>query len=66
MTVKKFLDGEIDDIEFESLRQVKELFYQFKNLYRNLAKDIDNKNYVDTRTNNADPVSFQIYFFKII
>lgn len=62
MTVKKFLDGEIDDIEFESLRQVKELFYQFKNLYRNLAKDIDNKNYVDTRTNNADPVSFQILF----
>ena len=44
---KKFLDGEIEDIEFESLRQVKELFFQFKNLYRNLAKDIKIGNYVD-------------------
>lgn len=32
---------------------MKELFYQFKNLYRNLAKDIDNKNFVDTRTGGA-------------
>lgn len=44
---KKFLEGEVDDIEFESLRQVKELFFQFKNIYRNLAKDIKIGNYVD-------------------
>lgn len=44
---KKFLDGEVEDIEFESLRQVKELFFQFKNIYRNLAKDIKIGNYVD-------------------
>lgn len=44
---KKFLEGEVDDIEFESLRQVKELFFQFKNIYRNLAKDIKVGNYVD-------------------
>ncbi len=39
---KKFLNNEIEDIEFESLRQVKELFFQFKNLYRNAIKDIEN------------------------
>lgn len=44
---KKFLEGEIDDLEFESLRQVKELFFQFKNIYRNLAKDIKIGNYVN-------------------
>ena len=44
---KKFLEGEIDDIEFESLRQVKELFFQFKNIYKNLAKDIKIGNYVN-------------------
>ena len=43
---KKFLDGELEDIEFESLRQVKELFFQFRNIYRNLAKDIQSNNYV--------------------
>ncbi|KAL4442793.1 hypothetical protein ABPG74_010682 [Tetrahymena malaccensis] len=53
---KKFLDGEIDDIEFESLRQVKELFFQFRNLYRNLAKDIENKNYVETRRDQQDTI----------
>jgi kinesin family protein 6/9 len=46
---KKFLDGELEDIEFDSLRQVKELFFQFKNLYRNLLQDIENKNFVDTK-----------------
>ena len=33
---QEFLDNKIDDIEIESLRQVKELFFQFKNLYRSL------------------------------
>ncbi|KRX04254.1 P-loop containing nucleoside triphosphate hydrolase [Pseudocohnilembus persalinus] len=43
---KQFLTNEIDDLEFDSLRQVKEYFFQFKNLYNLLAKDIDNKNVV--------------------
>jgi len=34
------LDGEVEDIEFNSLRQVKELFFQFKNIYRYQKKDI--------------------------
>ena len=29
-----FLDGSVDDIEISSLRQVKELFYQFRGIYR--------------------------------
>lgn len=32
-----FLDNKIEDIEIESLRQVKELFFQFKNIYRSMA-----------------------------
>ncbi|EGR33967.1 kinesin family member 9, putative [Ichthyophthirius multifiliis] len=51
---KKFLDGAIEDIEFESLRQVKELFFQFRNLYKNLLKDVENKNYVDARLEQKD------------
>lgn len=31
-----FLNNEIEDIEIHSIRQVKELFFQFKNLYRAL------------------------------
>ena len=30
----RFLNNEIDDIDFESIRQVKELFFQFRNIYR--------------------------------
>ena len=33
---QKFLNNEIEDIDIESIRQVKELFYQFRNIYRNL------------------------------
>lgn len=47
LLAKKFLEGELEDVEFESLRQVKELFFQFKNIYRNLAKDIKIGNYVN-------------------
>lgn len=43
---QKFLNGELEDIDIDSLRQVKELFFQFRNLYRNLVKDLENKNYV--------------------
>ena len=31
-----FLDNKVEDIEIESIRQVKELFFQFKNIYRSL------------------------------
>lgn len=50
---KKYLNGDIDDIEIDSLRQVKELFIQFRNIYRNLIKDVKNNNFIDT-TNNFD------------
>ena len=46
-TAKKYLNGDIDDIEIESLRQVKELFIQFRNIYRNLIKDVKNNNYIE-------------------
>jgi len=39
---KKFFDGELEDIEIESLRQVKELFYQMRNIFRNVSKDLKN------------------------
>eukprot|EP01017_Pseudomicrothorax_dubius_P043087 TRINITY_DN7119_c0_g1_i1.p1 TRINITY_DN7119_c0_g1~~TRINITY_DN7119_c0_g1_i1.p1 ORF type:complete len:637 (+),score=183.18 TRINITY_DN7119_c0_g1_i1:353-2263(+) len=48
-TAQKFLDGEIEEIEFSSLREVKELFFAFKNLYRNIPKEMRNKNFVDDR-----------------
>ena len=44
---KKYLSGEVDDIDIESLRQVKELFIQFRNIYRNMVKDVQNNNYIE-------------------
>lgn len=49
---KDFLTGAQEDIEFESLRQVKELFFQMKNLYRNLQMDIQNNNVVQDSSQN--------------
>lgn len=49
---KKYLNGEIDDIDIESLRQVKELFIQFRNIYKNLLKDAKNNNYIDVGGNS--------------
>lgn len=48
---KKYLNGEIDDIDIESLRQVKELFIQFRNIYKNLIKDVRNNNYIEAAEN---------------
>lgn len=48
---KKYLNGDIEDIDIESLRQVKELFIQFRNIYRNLIKDIKNNNYIEAADN---------------
>lgn len=42
---QKYLDGSTDDIEVESLRQVRELFIQFRNIYRSAIKDIENNSY---------------------
>jgi kinesin family protein 6/9 len=39
------LDGKIDDIQIESLRQVRELFVQFRNIYKAAVRDIANNNY---------------------
>jgi len=50
LIAKKFLDGELEDIEIESLRQVKELFFQFRNLYRKLLRDVNNNAYIDTKS----------------
>ena len=37
--VKSYLDAENDDIEVVNLRQIKEIFYQFKILYKNLEAE---------------------------
>lgn len=50
---KDFLDNKIDDIEIESLRQVKELFFQFKNLYRSVAL---NQNQTTQNESKSQPV----------
>lgn len=36
---QKFLNNEIDDMNIESIRQVKELFYQFRNIYKSVIND---------------------------
>ena len=36
---QKFLSNEVEDIDIESIRQVKELFFQFKNLYKGISVD---------------------------
>jgi kinesin family protein 6/9 len=51
---KSFLDGEQEDLDIESLRQVKELFFQFRNIYRNLVKDIKNNNFVEIEKQISD------------
>jgi kinesin family protein 6/9 len=35
---------------------VKELFFQFRNIYKNLIKDIENKNFVDIKEKGAADV----------
>ncbi len=40
----KFLSNEVEDLDFESIRQVKELFFQFRNLYRNLSVESKRNN----------------------
>jgi kinesin family protein 6/9 len=38
---ERFLRGETDDIDIGSIRQVKELFIQFRNLYRNMVRQVE-------------------------
>jgi len=38
------LEGKTDDIQIESLRQVRELFFQFRNIYKNAIRDVANNN----------------------
>jgi kinesin family protein 6/9 len=38
---EKFLKGEAEDIDIGSIRQVKELFFQFRNLYRNVLRQVE-------------------------
>ena len=40
---KKYLTGENEDIEFDSVRQAKELFYQIRYIYQKIKKNIVNK-----------------------
>ena len=35
------MEGKIDDIQIESLRQVRELFLQFRGLYRGVVKNVE-------------------------
>ena len=42
---QEFLDGKTDDLEIESLRQVRELFFQFRNIYKAAVRDVANNNF---------------------
>ena len=55
---KKFLNQEIEDIEIESLRQVKELFFQFRNIYKALLNSIKNYDHIDKSKTILDKVYF--------
>lgn len=39
---QEYLDGKTDDIPIESLRQVRELFIQFRNIYKSAIRDVAN------------------------
>lgn len=39
---QEFLDGKTEDINIESLRQVRELFFQFRNIYKSAIRDVGN------------------------
>lgn len=44
LIAQEFLEGKTDDIQIESLRQVRELFFQFRNIYKNAIRDVANNN----------------------
>eukprot|EP01137_Pigoraptor_chileana_P026532 Opistho-2@7958 len=41
--IKKYLAGEVDDIEVVNLRQIKELFAQFRTVVRNMEGEVEEK-----------------------
>ena len=49
-----YLKGEMEDIDIESLRQVKELFIQMRNLHRNLLNDVKTNQFVDTGSDGSE------------
>ena len=44
---ENYLNGKEDDIEIQSIRQVKELFIQFRNLYRNATRNMEHVDSTD-------------------
>lgn len=52
MLAHKFLSNEVDDLNIESIRQVKELFYQFRNLYKSILSETKHiqENTIDSKT----------------
>ena len=44
LVAQEFLEGKTDDIQIQSLRQVRELFFQFRNIYKNAIRDVANNN----------------------
>ena len=62
MLAQKFLVNEVDDLNIESIRQVKELFYQFRNLYKSILLEskrtedniMDDKNNQKNTTKNTE------------
>ena len=44
LVAQEFLEGKTDDIQIESLRQVRELFFQFRNIYKSAIRDVANNN----------------------
>ena len=45
MLAQEYLEGKNDDIPIESLRQVRELFVQFRNIYKAAVRDVANNAY---------------------
>jgi kinesin family member 6/9 len=45
LIAQEFFDGKTDDIPIESLRQVHELFFQFRNIYKAAIRDVANNAY---------------------
>jgi kinesin family protein 6/9 len=54
VVAQQFLNGESEDIDIESLRQVKELFFQFRNLYKKLHRDVKNNAFIDPKDGQKD------------
>lgn len=45
LIAQEFLEGKTEDIQIQSLRQVRELFVQFRNIYKSAIRDVQNNSF---------------------